>query len=269
MPFFEYQSQVFHYTDQGQGCPLVCLHGFCERASIWEAWTQAFLPRFRVLTLDLWGFGASPPCPNWRMEDQAQALGAFIEQKIGQACHILGHSMGGYLALALAEVQPNCVKSLGLLHSHAFADDAITQLKRDKTQDLIKEIGPEAFAQYFLPQLFSPKFRSRESAYVHRWVREQAWGLNVLGLSSALQAMRARRDRQEVLKMGPWPLFLLLGEQDPFIAWERGLSLANLAPCTRLELLPETGHLGFCEQKEWTQVAYLQFIQGIEPNCLR
>src|SRR5579871_5777811 len=111
-----------HYSEAGQGAPVVLLHGFPLSSAIWQEQQRSLSDRFRVITPDLRGHGNSPaPSGAYTMESLAQDLLALLDSLgIAQAA-ILGHSMGGYIALAALKLAPERFTALGLIASQAGA----------------------------------------------------------------------------------------------------------------------------------------------------
>ncbi|HWS59814.1 MAG TPA: alpha/beta fold hydrolase, partial [Flavobacterium sp.] len=128
-----YKNTKIAYTDQGKGTAIVLLHGFLENQSMWNAYISDFSKKNRVITIDLLGHGATE-CLGYihSMEDQADMIHHVLHDlKIRKAVFI-GHSMGGYIALAFAELYPDSMKGLVLLNSTSRADSDERKINRDR-----------------------------------------------------------------------------------------------------------------------------------------
>lgn len=123
MAHITYKHLNLHYTDQGAGDPIVLLHGFLEQKGMWKEIVAVFKKRYRVICLDLLGHGKTENLGYIHtMEDQAKML-KFLLDKLGiSMCTLIGHSMGGYIALAFADLYRDCVTGLCLMNSTALAD---------------------------------------------------------------------------------------------------------------------------------------------------
>ena len=123
MPNLLYKNATLHYTDHGKGPALVLLHGFLEDLSMWNRIVKPLAKSHRIICLDLMGHGKTDNLGYIHgMEQQAQMLKfLLVELKVSQ-CTIVGHSMGGYIALAFAELFPEMMLGLCLMNSTSFAD---------------------------------------------------------------------------------------------------------------------------------------------------
>ena len=110
------------YRVTGTGKPVILVHGFGETGAVWDQQVDHLQTSWQLIVPDLPGSGLSDEIPDMSMEGLAEAIHAIIHEEEIDACPVIGHSMGGYIALALAENYPNHVSSLGLFHSTAFAD---------------------------------------------------------------------------------------------------------------------------------------------------
>ena len=117
-----FKNTKISYNEQGKGTAVVLLHGFLENQSMWDAFVPEFSKKYRVITIDLLGHGQTE-CLGYihSMEDQADMVHHVLhELKIRKAI-LVGHSMGGYVALAFAELYPDNMKGLVLLNSTSRA----------------------------------------------------------------------------------------------------------------------------------------------------
>ena len=126
------------YREAGEGLPVVFLHGFCETKDLWHSYMEPLSKVCRVFALDLPGFGDNSPLTDpLTIADMAeQVYNTLINLGIEQ-CIMIGHSMGGYVALAFSEKFPSRLKGLGLFHSTAYPDSVEKKQARDKTIDFI------------------------------------------------------------------------------------------------------------------------------------
>jgi pimeloyl-ACP methyl ester carboxylesterase len=117
------------FTDQGEGPALVLLHGFLEDSSIFGNLMAGLSDDFRIVTIDLPGHGQSGILGYVHtMEDMAEAVNTVLSGLQIADCMMVGHSMGGYVALAFAALYPQSLLALGLFHSSAAADSEAKNL---------------------------------------------------------------------------------------------------------------------------------------------
>ncbi len=135
-----YKNTKITYTDQGKGTAVVLLHGFYENKEMWNAFVPEFSKKHRIITIDLLGHGQTE-CLGYvhSMEDQADMVHHVLhELKIRKAV-LVGHSMGGYIALAFAELYPDAMKGLVLLNSTSRADSDERKANRDRAIIAVKQ----------------------------------------------------------------------------------------------------------------------------------
>jgi pimeloyl-ACP methyl ester carboxylesterase len=132
---------------------LVLLHGFMEDSRIWHSFETALKDSFTVFCPNLPGHGFNPTyLENPSMETYAEYLNAKIPDE--KPLILIGHSMGGYVALAFAERYPKRVSGLVLLNSICLADSEARKQERDRSIALMQHNYP-LFAKSFVPQIFA------------------------------------------------------------------------------------------------------------------
>ena len=111
-----------HYRDEGQGFPLVLLHGAASSLHTWEAWAQELSKDYRVIRLDLPGFGLTGPnsTKDYSMARNVRFLGAFLDKLNVPACYLAGNSYGGRMAWEFASAHPGRVKKLILVDASGY-----------------------------------------------------------------------------------------------------------------------------------------------------
>ncbi len=129
----QYKHINIHYTDKGKGTAIVLLHGFLENSTMWKPFISRLSKKNRVITIDLLGHGKTE-CLGYvhTMEDMAEAVKAVLSKLRLRRVVVIGHSMGGYVALAFVEKYSNNVKGLCLMNSTATADSEEKKINRDR-----------------------------------------------------------------------------------------------------------------------------------------
>ncbi|WP_143962683.1 alpha/beta fold hydrolase [Litoribacter populi] len=243
------QSEI-GFKEVGNGQPLIFIHGFCESKEMWKAFEEAFSPNYRVLCPDLPGFGES----RWLEEEISLELAAVLledwMEELGLVKPILiGHSLGGYVTLALAELMGEKLGGLGLFHSTAFADDEEKIGMRNRTLTFVEKHGVDKFVSSFVPPLF-PEHRREELKDKIDFAVELAHKTSYPGLMAFTKAMRDRKDRIDVLKNFQGPKMMIAGQADAAIKLEDS---RKHEPIVDFYFeLPETGHMGMFEREEKT-----------------
>lgn len=229
--------------EQGDGTPIVLIHGFCETHEIWDGFDKKLSSYGHVISIDLPGFGKSPlsQCP-FSIDLIAGILLNWLKEKQIKEPVLVGHSLGGYVALAMAAKDPEFCKKLVLFHSSVFADSDEKKANRDKVIDFVTKNGVEPFIQTFVPSLFYNKTHHE----VER-VRSISAKTPVITLIEYTKAMRDRPSREEFLEKYPYPTLILAGDKDEIIPLEISKKMASKGSKSIFFALPDTGHMGMIE----------------------
>jgi pimeloyl-ACP methyl ester carboxylesterase len=249
-----------HYPQFTTAAPLVLLHGFCEDSRIWDDILTRLPDNQPVVCIDIAGFGQSLLQQTWKVESMATEVKKVLEHLQIQECVLVGHSLGGYIALAFAEYYPEALLGLGLFHSHCYADSIEKQENRLKSIDFIQRNGTASFVKQLFYALFAPDFARANTALIEGLINE-ARKISPQAIIAASEAMIVRRDRSDVLQQLRVPLLLIAGKQDNVIPIEQSLAQACLADTTMLVLLDDVGHQGMIENPTETARALLNFYQ--------
>ncbi|PDS25619.1 alpha/beta fold hydrolase [Flavobacterium branchiophilum] len=246
MPTFNYKNTAISYTLSGRGPAIVLLHGFLENQSIWHfhAVNLSFL--HTVITIDLLGHGQSE-CLGYihTMEENAAMVIELLKHLEIEKAHFVGHSMGGYVVLAIADLMPQWVKSLVLLNSTALPDSEERQQNRNRAIQLIKKDCP-TYISMCIHNLFSEKTRSHFTAAIEQ-LKVEALQTPVQGIIASLEGMKIRKDRVFILKEKNYKKLIILGQNDSVLPIEeQKKSLKNTF--TKMVVL-EGGHVSFIENK--------------------
>lgn len=223
---------------------LVFLHGFGEDERVWSD----FLP------FHSWSF--STICPSYADWTDCSTLADYARKIISSLplfddFILVGHSMGGYIALEIASKFPERVKKVVMLHSTFVADTQEKKINRDRTVELLAKKGTGFFIGPFLPNLFASASQELISTLASRY-RE----LPAAGLIAATKAMRDRTDFTTFIQTTDIPVLFILGEQDTLISPE---SITRFVTKS-VVILPNVGHQGTYEAPEAVAMAINQFV---------
>ena len=251
---------MIHFFEKGKGQPLVLIHGFCETGNMWKDFAESLSTEFNVFCPDLPGIGGSPITGDHiSLEEVAVILEDWMDVNQIKNPIVIGHSLGGYVALALLELMGNRIKAIGLFHSTAFADDADKKEMRNRTITFLKKNGVEKFVISFVPPLF-PENRREELALEIDLASEDAKRCTLEGLIAYAGAMRDRPDRLEVLKHYSGSKLLIAGTEDGAVKIEA--SRAQKDAFSHYIELKGVGHMGMVEEKERTLEIVKVFALG-------
>ncbi|MBV4358161.1 alpha/beta fold hydrolase [Pinibacter aurantiacus] len=250
------------YAVSGSGAPVVLLHGFAEDHEVWENQVATLQNNYTVIVPDLPGSGASDRLDETSMESMADAVKSILEnEKIDQAV-VIGHSMGGYVALAFGEKYPQFLKGLGLFHSTAFPDTEEKKETRRKGIEFIKKNGAYLFIKQTTPNLFTENYKLKNSDKVVTFI-EHLKEFEPESLIAYYYAMIARPDRTLVLKNFSKPVLLIIGKNDVAVPYKDSLALSHLSSTTYVTILEHSAHMGMMEETDKSNEALESYLQEV------
>ena len=237
---------------------IVFLHGFAESREVWTDFTRAFPDRYRLLAPNLLGHGTNlAPVPDFSMEAQARHVIDYLNQKgCPEPVLLVCHSMGGYVALALAERWPQRVAGLALINSSALADTDEKRQNREKNIGFVEKYGVAKFMESFVRPLFAPTNRDRLTD-ARALLEEIGKATPVATITGAMRGMAARPDRTKVLSGAEFPVLLVAGKHDVAVHFDDAVQQAALAAEAHALFLEGSGHQSCLEQPEQTRRAVL------------
>ena len=242
-----YKQTKISYTDVGKGSSIVLIHGFLENSTMWDFFIPHFSKKNRVICIDLLGHGASESRGYVHsMEDNADVVQAVLSELRIRKCVLVGHSMGGYVALAFAELYPDYVKGLVLLNSTSRADSDEKKHNRERAIKAVKH-NHTNFVRLSIANLFSENNREKLSDAIEH-VKTEALKTPLQGIVASLEGMKIRNDREVLLHFGAFPILLVLGKQDQVLKYTEAVEQVE---GTKVELVTfDDGHMSTIENRE-------------------
>lgn len=255
-----YKNTKISFTDDGKGTAVVLLHGFLENKTMWDKYVSALSKNHRVITIDLLGHGETE-CLGYvhTMEDQADMIFAVLISLRIRKIVLVGHSMGGYVALAFAELYPDNVKGLFLLNSTSRADSDERKINRDRAIKAVKQ-NHTNFVRISISNLFSEDNREVLAKEIEK-VKLQALKTPLQGIVASLEGMKIRKDREVLLHFAPYPIQLVLGKKDGVLIY---YDTIDQIEGTKVELttFPD-GHMSHIENEKELKIALLDFLKKV------
>jgi pimeloyl-ACP methyl ester carboxylesterase len=249
------------YSEQGHGMPLVLLHGFPFHSGLWQPQVHNLSSSYRVITPDLRGFGQSEVTQGtYEMALMAQDVLKLLDDLGIERAAIMGHSMGGYVALALWRLAPERFSALGLIASHAWADSPAQRQAREQLIDAIMERGAVAVIETMLPRLFAPNPSTDEP--IQAQARDMMRSASTTSLINALRGMLQRPDSSDLLPQITVPTLILCGDSDAIVPPERAEAMARLVPNAMLITIENAAHMPMLEQPQATALAIRTFLSN-------
>lgn len=212
---FTYKDRAIAYSITGTGPVLVFIHGFLESRYMWDK----ILPQMSencCITIDLPGMGDSETlAPIHTMELYAETIHTLLSHLRISRVSLIGHSLGGYISLAFAEMYPEVSERIVLINSTFTADSTERKETRDRAVKLVKQ-RPQAFISMAISNWVADSSQ-KEFATELEVLKTHAYTFPISGIIAALEGMKVRKDRSEMIAAFSKPKYMLLAEDDPLI----------------------------------------------------
>ena len=251
------------YDVVGTGPALLLLHAFPLGMLMWDPQARAFASSHRVIRFDARGFGGSPPGDGLltmeRIADDAVALLDHLAESRAVVC---GLSMGGYAALALVRRHPDRLRALVLADTRAGADTEAARSARAAQADKARKEGAAAIADAVLPKLVGETTRKRRPELVAR-LRGTIAANPPRGIADALAGLAARADSTATLREIRVPTLVVCGDEDVLTPLSESEALVRGIAGSRLEIVPEAGHISSLENPEGFNGALGKFLKEL------
>lgn len=253
-------EQLFFETI-GDGIPLILLHGYPLDHSIWQEVAAGLKNEARIIMPDLRGQGKSPaPAGTYLMEDLAGDILQILDKLNIEKTIIAGHSMGGYVALALAKIHPERLSGLALVASHAYADSAEKKKARLDSIERIKREGVQPILAPMAEKL------SKDPSVVDR-CRALAASASAQGIIGTLAGLVAREDMADVFFGLEIPTMMISGMEDQINPPSVNREMARGLKSSWLVEIEGAGHMPMLEKPEQVIQAFKSFILTIKEKA--
>lgn len=260
MKTITYKNTKISFTDEGKGTAVVLLHGFLENKTMWNKYITTLSKNHRVIAIDLLGHGETE-CHGYVhvMEDQADVVFAvLIACRIRKAV-LVGHSMGGYVALAFAEIYPDYIKGMFLLNSTSRADSEEKKKNRDRAIVAVKQ-NYINFVRMSIANLFSEDNREILINEIEK-VKLQALKTPLQGIVASLEGMKIRKDREVLFHFAAYPIQLALGKKDSILIYEENIDQIE---GTKVQLTTfADGHMSHIENEKELKKVLVDFLKKV------
>lgn len=260
----EINNIQLHYVDEGKGKPVVLIHGFPFDHHLWDNQVNVLSRTNRVIAPDLRGFGESDhPDDIYTMTQYAADIIALLDLLQIKKAVIGGLSMGGYVALAIAEQFPERMEGLILSNTRSAKDTAAVRQNRYNTIEKINYDGTEFLVEDMVQKVLSKKTLNQNSGvveFVENMMRRQ----DAVGMKGALAGMAQRKDRTFILNTIQVPVIVINGKKDSLISVIEAKRMVRELSVGHLEVIPGSGHLSNLEQPEKYNDILKRFIESWE-----
>jgi pimeloyl-ACP methyl ester carboxylesterase len=242
-----FKNTKISYSDSGKGAVVVLLHGFLENKHMWKEIIPVISRNKRVLAIDLLGHGHTE-CLGYihPMELMAEAVAAVLKSLRIRKITLIGHSMGGYVSLALSEKNPEMIRGLCLLNSTSTSDDTSRKKLRERANKMAQINLPNIVRMSFI-NLFSEKSKEIFNSEIELALSE-ALQTSLQGYSACQEGMKIRPNRLSVLKNNHFKKLFILGEKDPVLLVNKGIKEAEETQSKTVIL--SGGHMSHIENSD-------------------
>ena len=257
MPKIAVGEIAINVRQWGAGDPVLLVHGLGMSSDLWQHQVRPFSERYRVIAIDLRGFGRSDRPRGvglYTVDNFAADIALVIRSLNLDPVHFVGTSMGGYCGIALSLTAPELCRSLSLCHTacrSSIADDVLAErtaaLKNQSMDEYAKLVSAQALAQPADP-------------IVTEWVEERVASNDQEVYAQVLAEGLRSFDAAEAVTSIRLPTLVLVGEQDRIILPERGRELAERIPNSQLVEIENVGHLSYMENPAAFNAPILNFL---------
>jgi pimeloyl-ACP methyl ester carboxylesterase len=261
--FLFYQERKIYYSDSGAGPAIVLLHGYLESSEIWSSFEVALSKDFRVVSVDLPGHGKSDIYGETHtMEFMAIIVKELIVALGIKKIFLTGHSLGGYVALAFLELFPEFLSGYALFHSHPFPDPPEAIEKRLREIAIVRAGKKDLMYPDNIIRMFAPSNLEYFSEAIQR-SKDIASRIEADGIIAVLNGMMKRPSRLWLMEEGRVPCLWILGRMDNYIPCDLFRSRVKLPHNAEVEILENSGHLGFIEELPESVKILREFILNL------
>lgn len=262
--FVEVQGMDVHYRVEGQGMPLLLLHGTASSLHTWDEWTRLLTRDFKIVRLDLPAFGLTGPRPDrdYRISTYVEFLDEFMD-KIGiDSFHLAGNSLGGGIAFVYAANHPDKVGKLILLDPSGFPykeQPRIFQLAQNPIfAAAIKKVTPKSLIRQNIEEVYANDNMVTD-LLVNRYY-------DMLIRKGNRQAFVDRtkipyENDQDLLPSIEEPTLIMWGAEDVWIPVANAQKFNELIPDSRVIIYDNVGHVPMEEHPLKTARDALDFLK--------
>lgn len=246
------------FKTYGTGNPIIMLHGYLETAEMWTKMIED-IENHQFILPDLLGHGKTQKSLKINtMEAQAAEVIQLMDDLGIKKAKLVGHSMGGYIALSIARDYPERVSGLFLFYSKSLPDDQEAKKKRDKVAEIASK-NKSLFIKNSIKNLFNPTQLNEFSTELEEAIA-MAEKTSTEGIIASALGMKERKDTTSVLSSANYPIFIQLGKNDMAI----DISYLNFIPHEEnIQIkVTETGHLGHYEAPEESHEFLIKFLKA-------
>ncbi len=242
-----YKNTQIKFITKGKNEPLVLLHGFLESKEIWRDYLELLSKERQVITIDLLGHGETGNiAPIHSMEDMADSVIEVLNYLEIEKANFAGHSMGGYVIMALLKKYPEKIPKISLINSTPAEDTPEKKENRERVAGLVSK-NKSAFVSMAISNLLTSENNKKFKSEIEI-LKNESQKMSLEGIIAATLGMKNRMDSTEIFKEFKGEKFIVVGMQDPVLDVADTLQIAKKTNAEIIEF-PD-GHLSFIENRD-------------------
>jgi 3-oxoadipate enol-lactonase len=260
---FYVDDAVLDVASDGNGDAIVLLHGFPLTREIWNSQWPELAKTHRAIRPDLRGMGRSnAPAGPYLMETLAGDLAAILDAMAIDRATIVGHSLGGFVAMAFARMYTERVARLALVCSRLAADSPeISGFRNDLADRIERANSIEPVVENYVPRLFSTASFEKDSDAVER-ARAIARSNSPRGAAAMLRGMAQRSESYDIAGDLQMPVLIVAGAADKVVPLSEAQTMRAAFPAARLAVMERSGHLPMLEEPAALTGALTEFVRA-------
>lgn len=263
MEYFITANKIpIHISDKGGKGEetLLFLHGYMETFYIWEEFVELFSNKYRIILIDLPGHGLSSSHPEVNsMQFCSEVCLSVLDKCNVDKCTIIGHSLGAYIAQNFLSLYPDRVNSIININSHPFIDSEEVSKNREREINFILEGKFLNLAQIVIPNMyFKPNLRNFDDKISQ--TIELCEMHDPSGIAASVRGMKNRDSMLDVLANSDKKILFILGDNDMYFNLEEICKLKSLLPKVKFEVIKNTAHCSFVENKHEVYNKIIEFL---------
>ena len=235
---------------------IVLLHGFCMDASIWDGVIEK-LNSEDIVKIDYSKLVCKEP---FLMEDLGARLGDYLVAENIEQCILVGHSMGGYVALEILAQYPELIAGVALINSHPFEDSEERKALRQKSITFVNKFGATPYIKQAIPSWFSEAFTAQQPEKVQQVVTTALEKYNGDGVVFSLDAMTHRYNHSDTLRQAEVPVLFINGALDNTVSEDLRMAQVHLPKVADIQNIEDGGHMSPIESTEKVATMINEFI---------
>ena len=261
--FVEVNGHRTHYREEGLGEVVVLIHGTASSLHTWDAWTEKLQRDFRVVRMDLPGFGLTGPnqTGSYEVSDDVQFLSAFLKALDIEVAHFAGSSLGGRIAWQCALEHPTQVQTLTLMNSLGYPQETwpppIEMAQWPVVDKIMESFSPRFMYEIGLKEVYFDENVVTDQL-VDRYFELSRYPGN---LEAFPKRVKARLDKDSSLISGlNVPTLIMWGKEDLYFPVERAHRFKEDVKGASLVVYENVGHLPMEELPEVSVDDFIMFV---------